>query len=223
MRTEQLLTAGGASTTLLLGVDTTATRIRLTREAIQAMPKIPVGSYVRLKLGSGFAFEMVKAIAVVDQELVVERGQFGTAAASHSAGAAVEFVTPDTEPAVLVANTAIGYRVETIEVSELVTVAAAASTNMTLQIPAGCRGLNAAVSVEVQPPGTSTISVGIGGATTRFANGISTAADTQAITWDTSAYASATTIVLTPNTSPSTNAGRVRVALTLLRCIPPTS
>jgi len=98
-------------------------------------------------------------------------------------------------------------------VRELLTIAAAASSDTTCQLPAGSLSLGVSTRVVVQPPGTSTFDVGDAGDATRFATAVSSAAATEnggqedGITYQ----ASAAAIRITPDATPSTNAGRIEV------------
>lgn len=103
-------------------------------------------------------------------------------------------------------------RLETI--SELVTVADAATTATTIEIPAGARVRAVAIRVVTQPPGTTSVQVGITGTATRFLDGISTVADTTAVSAaELTRFASATALLLTPNGPPSDDTGRIRVVV----------
>jgi hypothetical protein len=111
-------------------------------------------------------------------------------------------------------------------VTELTTIAAAAYTDTTIQIPAGAKVLSVVGRVTVQPGGTATMDVGVAGATTRFATGVSTVAGTTFLgDADTAltAYAAAVSVRLTPNGVPSDAAGRVRVKVYYFKPTAPTS
>lgn len=113
-------------------------------------------------------------------------------------------------------------RLETI--SELVSIADSGASTSTIQIPAGARVRAVTTRVTVEPEGASTYSVGVAGATTRFGSGISTAESTTSVGYgDETRYASATAIVITPNTDPSVTAGRIRVVVHYEIITPPTS
>ena len=110
--------------------------------------------------------------------------------------------------------------------TELTTIAAAATTDTTITIPAGARVLFVTTRVTVTIPTAATFDIGISGATTRFGTGISAAAPTTDIGNDGSVddvYAAATAIRITPNAVPATNAGRVRVTVHYFEATPPTS
>jgi hypothetical protein len=99
-------------------------------------------------------------------------------------------------------------------VIELTTIAAAASTNVTTQIPNNFYVLAVSVRVTVAIPTAATFSIGVSGATTRYGTGISTAINTTSVnSAAVSFYAAATTLIITPNLTPGTNVGRVRVTI----------
>ena len=111
------------------------------------------------------------------------------------------------------------------DISELTTIAAAATTDTTIQIPANAIVVAVSTRVTVQPPGTTTYSVGVSGATTRYGNAISSVATTtgpgtlDALRY----YSSAVAIRFTPNASPSDNTGRIRVTIHYIEVTAPTS
>lgn len=99
-------------------------------------------------------------------------------------------------------------------VDELVTIAASATTSSTVQIPAGARVRGVSCRVTVQPTGTTSFGIGVSGDATRFGSSVSSAADTTNVGYgDETKYASATSILITPNTTPSDAAGRIRVVV----------
>lgn len=111
------------------------------------------------------------------------------------------------------------------QVTELVTIAASATTDSTIQIPANAIAYAASVRVTVVIPTATTFDIGVAGATTRYGTGISTAATTtnQGTNDGTRFYGSATAIRFTPNATPSANTGRVRLTIHYLAVTPPTS
>lgn len=118
-----------------------------------------------------------------------------------------------------------GQRLEIKTLTELTTIAAAASTSTTIQIPANAVVLAVSTRVTITITGTSTYDVGVSGATTRYGSGItSSAGNTSEGTDDaTRYYSSATSIVITPDTTPSDAAGRVRVTIHYYEVTAPTS
>lgn len=99
--------------------------------------------------------------------------------------------------------------------TELLTIAAAATTDTSIQIPANSWVNQVEAKVEVAIPTAATFDYGISGATTRYGTGISVNLNTySAGTIDGRRYyAAATAIRFTPNLTPGTNVGRVRVTI----------
>lgn len=98
-------------------------------------------------------------------------------------------------------------------VTELLTIAAAATTDSTVQFPAGSIGFGVTARVTVAITCTSVFDIGIAGATTRYGTGVSKAANTTNIGTSLDHYAAATAIRVTPDTTPSDATGRLRVTL----------
>jgi hypothetical protein len=99
-------------------------------------------------------------------------------------------------------------------VTELVTIADAATTSSTVKIPAGARVKGVSCRVTVKPTGTTSFGIGVSGAATRFGSSVSSDADTTNVGYgDETAYSSATALLITPNTTPSDAAGRIRVVI----------
>lgn len=116
------------------------------------------------------------------------------------------------------------FAVHTVE--ELLTIAAAASTNTVLDIPAGVVVLGVAVRVTTAIPTAATFTVT--GATT--ATAFNTAAVAVALNSTDAGVAAgsyynatAQKVKITPNLTPGANTGRVRVALVYYKITPPTS
>ena len=110
--------------------------------------------------------------------------------------------------------------------TELLTIAAAATSTTTIQKPANSIILAVPVRVTTAVTCTSTFTVGDAGSATRF----STAAVSKAATSTdkgtaAGAYYNATAggIVITPDTVPSDATGRVRVTIYYIELTPPTS
>ena len=99
--------------------------------------------------------------------------------------------------------------------TELLTIAAAATTDTTILIPANTWVNQVEVTVMVVIPTAATFTYGIDGATARYGTGISVAANTYSPgTIDGRRYyAAATAIRITPNQSPANNSGRVQVTI----------
>lgn len=109
--------------------------------------------------------------------------------------------------------------------TELTTIAAAATTDTTIQIPANAIVYAVSVRVTTAIPTATAFDIGVSGATTRYGTGISTAATTTSPgTLDAMRYyAAATAIRITPDASPAANTGRVRVTIHYLEVTSPTS
>lgn len=110
--------------------------------------------------------------------------------------------------------------------TELTTIAAAATTDTTIQMPAGAIVLSVSVRVTVVIPTAATFTVGDSGTADRFSTAaVSTAANSTNVGTKAGAYynASALSIRITPNVSPADNTGRVRVTIAYLDVTVPTS
>lgn len=110
--------------------------------------------------------------------------------------------------------------------TELTTIAAAASTDTTIQMPAGAVVLAVTVRVTTVIPTAATFTVGDSGSAARFSTTtVSTAAGSTDAGTKAGAYynASALAIRITPNAQPADNTGRVRVAIFYYTVTPPTS
>lgn len=110
-------------------------------------------------------------------------------------------------------------------VTELTTIAAAATTDTAITIPADAIVIAVSVRVTTVIPTATTFDYGIAGATTRYGTGVSTAANTTSPgTLDALRYyAAGTAIRITPNLTPAANTGRVRVTIHYIDVTPPTS
>jgi hypothetical protein len=109
--------------------------------------------------------------------------------------------------------------------SELTTIAAAAFTDTTIQIPAEAQVEFVTARVTVKPGGTDTFDYGVAGATDRYGTGISSNANTTAKGAKAGVlyYAAAVAIRYTPNVVPSDTAGRIRTTIHYRDVTPPTS
>ena len=113
-----------------------------------------------------------------------------------------------------------------VTVTELLTVAAAATTDSTLEIPAGALILSCAVRVTTVIPTAATFTVTTAtGGTTLGTAAVSTAANsTDKGTAAGAFYQSAATKVrITPNAQPADNTGRIRLSVTYWVSTPATS
>ena len=133
----------------------------------------------------------------------------------ESSGTLVNFNRPSN-------GTSLGIK----SLTELLTIAAAATSTTTIQMPANSIILAVPVRVTTAVTCTSTFTVGDAGSATRF----STAAVSKAVNSTdkgtaAGAYYNATArgIVITPDTTPSDATGRVRVTIYYIECKPPTS
>lgn len=122
-----------------------------------------------------------------------------------------------------IAGNAQAFDIKTL--TELTTIAAAATTDTTIQIPANAVVLGVSTRVTTVIPTAATYTVGVSGATARYATGISTAAGTtDPGTLDAARYyAAAVSIRITPNAQPAANTGRLRVTIHYYTITPPTS
>lgn len=111
--------------------------------------------------------------------------------------------------------------------SELTTIAAAATTDTAIQMPAGAIVLAVSVRVTVLIPTAATFTVGDSGSAARFNTGASVlvAAGTTDKGTKAGAYynAGALAVRITPNLTPADATGRVRVTIHYLEISPPTS
>lgn len=108
--------------------------------------------------------------------------------------------------------------------SAVLTIAAAATTTSTVQIPAGAVVLGVSCRVTTVIPTAATFSVGHAGSAALWGTGISTAAGTTNTGAAVPAlFASATSLLITPNASPADNSGRLRVVIHYYLPTAPTS
>lgn len=119
-----------------------------------------------------------------------------------------------------------GQDFKTYQIQELVTVAASATTTTTITVPAGCTVRAVALRVTTAIPTATTFDIGVVGATTRYGAALSTAAGTTNVTGGSvnpSCYASTVALTITPNATPASNTGRVRVVIWYELATAPTS
>lgn len=109
--------------------------------------------------------------------------------------------------------------------TELTTIAAAATTDTTIQFPANCHPIGVSVRVTVVIPTAATFDVGDAGTPTLFNAALSTAANTTGKNAPSAytRYTAATSVRITPNLVPAANTGRVRVTLYYIDFTAPTS
>jgi hypothetical protein len=123
-------------------------------------------------------------------------------------------------------NAATGQAVTMHSLTELTTIAAAASTDTAIEIPANALVYAVSVRVTVIIPDATTFDVGIAGATTRYGTGLAVAADTTSPgTLDAVRYYAASTAIRLSmiGTPPAADTGRVRVTIHYIAVTPPTS
>lgn len=113
-----------------------------------------------------------------------------------------------------------------LQLSELTTIAAAATTDTTIQMPAGAIVLAVNVRVTVAIPTAATFTVGDSGSAARFSTAaVAVAANSTDPGTKAGAYynAGALAIRITPNLTPGANTGRVRVTIYYFLSTPPAS
>ena len=119
-----------------------------------------------------------------------------------------------------------GQSIADTSLTELLTIAAAATSTTTIQKPAGAIILGVSVRVTTAVTCTSTFTVGDSGSAARFSTAaVSKALNSTDAGTKAGAYYNATAegIVITPDTTPSDATGRVRVTIHYLLVTPPTS
>ena len=110
--------------------------------------------------------------------------------------------------------------------TELTTIAAAATTDTTIQMPANSVVLAVSVRVTTVIPTAATFTVGDSGSAARFSTAaVAVAAGSTDPGTKAGAYynASVLAIRITPNLTPDANTGRVRVTIYYYSVTPPTS
>jgi hypothetical protein len=113
-------------------------------------------------------------------------------------------------------------------VTNLVIVATAAQQTTSVQIPANSEVVGVSSYIVVQPPGTSTVDIGVAGSAIsrkRYGVNISTSLGTAHPGMESpgTSYLAITSITLTFNTAPSDNSGRIRLTVHYRAIIPPSS
>lgn len=149
----------------------------------------------------------------------------GTAATGTGAVALADSPTHTTQITLTGAN---GAALTLVSVTELLTIAAAATTDTSTTFTAGDVVLFVTCRVTVVIPTAATFDIGIAGATTRFGTGISVAANTTNIIPGASfgnpiTAAAAVALRVTPNAQPADNSGRLRITWWVIRPTAPTS
>lgn len=112
------------------------------------------------------------------------------------------------------------------QLTELTTIAAAATTDTAIQMPAGAIVLAVSVRVTVLIPTAATFTVGDSGSAARFSTAaVLVAAGTTNKGTKAGAYynAGALAVRITPDVQPANNSGRVRTTIHYLSIVAPTS
>jgi hypothetical protein len=100
------------------------------------------------------------------------------------------------------------------QLTELTTIDAAATTDTTIEIPAGAILLGVTARVTVAITGTTTFDLGTAATADKFGDNVSSTATTTRVgSVAPELVAAATKIRITPDTTPSDNAGRVRITI----------
>ena len=124
------------------------------------------------------------------------------------------------------ADFANGVATVVTETTELLTIAAAATTTSNIVLPANRVILGVTSRVTVQPGGTVSYDLGVGGATTHFGTGISTTANTTnanaGINGSKVIGGSTVALLITPDGTPSDTVGRIRLSILYIDLTPPT-
>jgi hypothetical protein len=110
--------------------------------------------------------------------------------------------------------------------TELLTIAAAATSTTTMQVPANTIVLGVSVYTQTGIPTATSYTVGDNGSATRYSTAaVGVAAGTSDVGTAAGAYYNATAkgIIITPNGTPAANTGRVRVTMHYLVVTAPTS
>lgn len=143
---------------------------------------------------------------------------------SDTTGVGIGTATPAGALSVAAAN---GQQLSVLQPTELLTIAAAATTDTSIDIPANCIVLGVDVRVTTVVPDAATFTVKGATTTTDFTQGasVSTAAGTTNAGSKNCPYYNATAqkVRLTFNTAPLTNTGRVRVTIHCLQLTAATS
>jgi hypothetical protein len=118
-----------------------------------------------------------------------------------------------------------GQKITFRALTELTTIAASATTLTTIQIPAGAIVFAVSVRVTVAIPTATTFTVTGNTTGTFHTAAVSTAANSTDKGTAAGAFYSATaqSVKITPNSTPASNTGRVRVTIHYLEVTPPTS
>jgi hypothetical protein len=174
--------------------------------------KVFLNAPAMLAWGNTVSFPALKRSTLINTELqtrLADDSAFAPLAASVMAQAASEF----------------GARIEFRSLTEVTTLAIAATTNTTIQIPANAVVLAVSTRVTVLIPTATSFSVGVAGTAGRYAAGVLVAAGTTnpGTLAGPLYYAAATPILITPSATPATATGQIRVTIHYYLVTPPTS
>lgn len=126
----------------------------------------------------------------------------------------------------LVSNGANGQTVAINTLTELTTIAAAATTDTTILMPANAIVIAVSTRVTVVIPTATTFTVGDSGSAARFSTAaVAVAAGSTDAGTKAGAYYNATALAvrLTPSSTPGAATGKVRVTISYFLATPPTS
>jgi hypothetical protein len=118
-----------------------------------------------------------------------------------------------------------GQNLQSKALTEATTIAASDATVTSIEIPKDAVVLAVSVRVLSSIPSATEFSVGVTGAATRYGGALSNAVDVKNPgTSDYGRYYGASTcILITPDVTPSSNAGKIRVTIHYIEVTPPTS
>ena len=166
-------------------------------------------------------------VGLVDAAGTAGRGIIMTTTSTIlTTGAGAVALTLDSSQFMIKSTGANGQSLNIKYLTELTTIAAAATTDTTIQMPAGAIVLSVSVRVTVVIPTAATFTVGDSGSAARFSTAaVSTAANSTDAGTKAGAYynASALSVRITPNLTPADNTGRVRVTIAYVDVTVPTS
>jgi hypothetical protein len=151
---------------------------------------------------------------------------FGQGASSQLSGLKIRNGGPFEATGNIAQTLANGQALNVLTQTEVMTIAASASSNSASPIPGGAIILGISVRVTAAVTCTTNFTVGDAGSATRYSTGaVSKALNSTDRGTKAGAYynASNTAIVITPDTTPSDNTGRVRTTIHYIQIDPPTS
>lgn len=149
----------------------------------------------------------------------------GSLAYYNAAGTGfTSFILGPTVPATIGAASTHAQSLAILQCEELLTIAAAATSTTTMQVPAGAIVLAVSVRTTVAIPTAANYTVKIGAQTFNTA-AVGVAANSTDPGTAAGAFYNATAggVIITPNLTPGANTGRVRVTVSYILVTPPTS